>query len=41
MKTILVVYTNTALTIKQVNSKKLQKYVFRTEEDLKVGGGTS
>ena len=35
MKTILVVYTNTALTIQQVS--KLQKYVFRTEEDLKVG----
>lgn len=37
MKTILVVYTNTALTIKQVSDSKLQKYVFRTEEDLKVG----
>lgn len=37
MKTILVVYTNTALTIKQISNKKLQKYVFRTEEDLKVG----
>ena len=35
MKTILVVYTNTALTIQQVS--KLQKYAFRTEEDLKVG----
>lgn len=37
MKTILVVYTNTALTIKQVSDRKLQKYAFRTEEDLKVG----
>ena len=37
MKTILVVYTNTALTIKQVSDRKLQKYVFRIEEDLKVG----
>ena len=37
MKTILVVYTNTALTIKQVSDGKLQKYAFRTEEDLKVG----
>jgi len=37
MKTILVVYTNTALTIKQVSDRKLVKYAFRTEEDLKVG----
>ena len=37
MKTILVVYTNTALTIKQVSDGKLQKYAFRTEENLKVG----
>lgn len=37
MKTILVVYTNTALTIKQVSDGKLQKYAFRTEEDFKVG----
>lgn len=31
MKTILVVYTNTALTIKQVSDRKLQKYAFRTD----------
>ena len=37
MKTILVVYTNTALTIKQISDKKMTKYAFRTEEDLKVG----
>ena len=36
MKTILVVYTDTALTIKQVSDKKMKKYCFRTEEDLKV-----
>ena len=38
MKTILVVYTNTALTAKQISDKKMQKYVFRTEEDFKEGG---
>lgn len=32
MKTILVVYTNTALTIKQISDRKLKKYCFRTEE---------
>lgn len=32
MKTILVVYTNTALTIKQVSDRKLKKYCFRIEE---------
>lgn len=37
MKTILVVYTNTALTIKQVSDRKLKKYCFRTEENLSVG----
>ena len=37
MKTILVVYTNTALTIKQVSNWKLKKYCFRTEENLSVG----
>lgn len=37
MKTILVVYTNTALTIKQVSDKKLKKYCFRIEESLSVG----
>ena len=37
MKTILVVYTNTALTAKQISDKKMQKYVFRTEEDFKEG----
>ena len=37
MKVILVVYTNVDLSLKQVSDKKLQKYAFRTEEDLKVG----
>ena len=37
MKVILVVYTNVDLSLKQVSDKKLQKYTFRTEEDLKVG----
>lgn len=37
MKTILVVYTNTALTAKQISDRKMQKYVFRTEEDFKEG----
>ena len=37
MKVILVVYTNVGLSLKQVSDKKLQKYAFRTEEDLKVG----
>lgn len=40
MKTILVVYTNTALTagqISQISDSKIQKYVFRTEEDFKEG----
>lgn len=37
MKTILVVYTNTALTAKQISDKKMQKYVFRTEEGFKEG----
>lgn len=37
MKTILVVYTNTALTIKQVSDRKMMKYAFRSDEDLKVG----
>lgn len=37
MKTILVVYTNTALTIKQISDSKLAKYAFRSNEDLKVG----
>ena len=37
MKVILVVFTNVSLSLKQVSDKKLQKYAFRTEEDLKVG----
>lgn len=37
MKVILVVYTNTVLSLKQVSDKKLVKYAFRTDEDLKVG----
>ena len=37
MKTILVVYTNTALTEKQISDRKMQKYAFRTEEDPKKG----
>ena len=32
MKTILVVYTNTALTVKQISDRKLKKYCFRTED---------
>ena len=31
------VYTNVSLSLKQVSDKKLQKYAFWTEEDLKVG----
>ena len=37
MKVILVVYTNVGLSLKQDSDNKLQKYAFRTEEDLKVG----
>lgn len=37
MKTILVIYTNVALSSKQISDRKVQKYAFRTEEDLKVG----
>lgn len=37
MKTILVVYTNTALTTKQISDRKLKKYCFRTEDALVEG----
>lgn len=37
MKTILVVYTNTALTVKQINDRKLKKYCFRTEDSFVEG----
>lgn len=37
MKTILVVYTDTALTKKQISDRKMQKYAFKTKEDLKEG----
>lgn len=37
MKTILVVYTNTAMTVKQVSDRKVKKYCFQTEENLSVG----
>lgn len=37
MKTILVVYTNTALTTKQISDKKLKKYCFRTEDAFVEG----
>lgn len=37
MKTILVVFTNDTLTIEQINSRKMQKYCFRTESEINVG----
>lgn len=37
MKTILVVYTNTALTTKQISDRKLKKYCFRTEDAFVEG----
>lgn len=37
MKTILVVYTNTALTIKQISDRKLKKHCFRTEDAFVEG----
>lgn len=37
MKTILVVFTNDNLTIEQINSRKMQKYCFRTESEINVG----
>lgn len=37
MKTILVVYTDTALTTKQISDRKLKKYCFRTEDAFVEG----
>ena len=37
MKTILVVYTNERLSVEQINNRKMQKYCFRTESEVKVG----
>lgn len=37
MKTILVVYANKNLTIDEINSNKLRKYVFRTDSDINRG----
>ena len=37
MKTILVVYANKNLTIDEINSNKLRKYVFRTDSDINKG----
>lgn len=37
MKTILVVYTNEKLTIEQINSRKMQKYCFRTKGEINTG----
>ena len=37
MRTILVVFTNDTLTIEQINSRKMQKYCFRTESEINVG----
>lgn len=37
MKTILVVFTNESMTIEKINSRKMQKYCFRTESEINVG----
>lgn len=37
MKTILVVYTDQKLSVEQINSRKMQKYCFRTESEVEVG----
>jgi hypothetical protein len=37
MKTILVVYTDQKLSVEQINSRKMQKYCFRTENEVEVG----
>ena len=37
MKTILVVYTDQKLSVEQINSRKMQKYCFRTESEVNVG----
>ena len=37
MKTILVVYTNECLSVEQINNRKMQKYCFRTENEVEVG----
>lgn len=37
MKTIFLVYLNEKVTVSQANDRKMKKYCFRTEDDLKVG----
>lgn len=37
MKTILVVYTDQKLSVEQINSRKMQKYCFRIENEVEVG----
>ena len=37
MKTILVVYTDQKLSVEQINNRKIQKYCFRTENEVEVG----
>lgn len=37
MKTILVVYTDQKLSVEQINNRKMQKYCFRTENEVEVG----
>lgn len=37
MKTILVVYTNERLSVEQINNRKMQKYCFRIESEVRVG----
>lgn len=37
MNTVLVVYSNQNLSLKEINNRKLPKYAFRTKEELKVG----
>lgn len=37
MKTILVVYLQNKVTVSQANDRKMKKYCFKTEDDLKVG----
>lgn len=37
MKTILVVYTDEKLSVKEINNKKMKKYCFKTDNDVKEG----
>lgn len=38
MKTILVVYTNgRQMSVEEINNRKLQKYCFRTEDNVQAG----